>query len=306
MYAGNDITEKKRTYRRIFSTRFLYNNDDFAQHKIMTGQNTDKTIMVVEDDRTHRALMDKILQSHQFKTIHAENGAVALSKIDAGQPCDLILMDWDMPELNGLQTVKALRARETEHQTKHIPVIGFTANRKPGDREICLAAGMDAYLPKDVWMPKWQQTLADTLQNFMNGDFDVSDLGDTSENDIKTSINLDDFDNDSLEEIASLLKDELSVAIDEYLEDAAAYIHDIKQGFDNNDLDQIAKASHPLKSNSKSFGLIAVSQLAESINDLARQKEDRTEFQPLLPQLEDAFKRAKTKLNHFINRDNDS
>ncbi|MEZ5918966.1 MAG: response regulator [Alphaproteobacteria bacterium] len=271
-------------------------------------------ILIVEDDRTHRELMNKILKECECRTVLAENGIVALSQITAGVSFDLIMMDWDMPEMNGLDTAKAIRAYEVKEALPHTPIIAFTANREPGDRERCLAAGMDAYLPKDVWMPKWRSTLIDNLQGLVTGNFDPQDLARGHEieeapntappptipnPDSDPTPDLDSIDMDVLEQAASLLKDELAIAIDEYLEDAAAYIRDIREGLADGDTEKTARGSHPLKSNSKSFGLIAVSTFAEQINKQARNG-DLENAAPLLPLLQDALNRAEKKLREFI------
>lgn len=264
----------------------------------------EKTILVVEDDRTHRALMDKILKECGFKTVQAENGIIALSKIEAGQHFDLIIMDWDMPEMDGLETTRKIRARDMELGTAHTPIIAFTARRDSGDQKQCLAAGMDAYLPKDVWMPKWRSTLVDSLQGLIAGHFDLQDFdnapANTMRDESKKDFDLDAFDLQALEQSATLLKEELAIAVDEYLEDAAAYIRDIKDGLDNGDAEKAARGSHPLKSNSKGFGLTTVSQIAEAINKQTRDGGNLEGVESLLAQLQEAFKRAEKKLRDTI------
>lgn len=264
---------------------------------------SEKTILVVEDDRTHRNLMEKILESCEFQVVPAEDGVVALSKIDAGQYFDLIIMDWDMPGLDGLETTRAIRAREANEGGVHTPVIAFTSNRQPGDREQCLAAGMDAYLPKDVWMPKWRDTLIDNLQGLIAGNFDLADFDKNSLSGPSATevFDLNAFDEQALEQSAALFKDELAIAVDEYLEDAAAYIRDICAGLENDDAEMAARGSHPLKSNSKGFGLKAVSEIAESINKQARAGDLET-VRSLLPKLQEAFHRAEKKLRETIRR----
>lgn len=265
---------------------------------------SEKTILIVEDDRTHRSLMDKILKECMFQTMLAENGLTALARLDSGAKFDLIIMDWDMPELNGLETVREIRKRQAAGKIPYIPVVGFTANRQPGDRETCLAAGMDAYLPKDVWLPRWRGTLIDNLlQGLIVGDFDVRDVNsaylcEEIEN-RKETFDLDAFDANAFEQTASLLKAELPVAVEEYLEDAAAYIRDARAGLEAGSAEKIARASHPLKSNSKGFGLISVSQIAGAINDAAR-KNDFATVELFLPQLLNAFQRAEKKLREII------
>ncbi len=268
-----------------------------------------KTVLLVEDDRTHRALMDKILRECLFKTVLAENGFIALSKLESGAVFDLILMDWDMPELNGLETVREIRRRQADGVLPYIPVVAFTSHRQPGDREKCLAAGMDAYLPKDIWLPHWRQTLIDNLlQGLIVGDFNAQDINtlpsDSTEQQNKTACDLDAFDSAAFDQTAALLKQELPIAIEEYLEDAAAYIRDIREGLETGSAEKAGRGSHTLKSNSKGFGLSAVSRIAEKINHLARQG-NLEDIAPLFPQLQEAFHRAEKKLRdsiRFFNR----
>lgn len=270
----------------------------------------ERTILVVEDDRTHRSLMLKILKECDFSAIPAENGYAALAKLETGQRFDLIIMDWDMPELDGLETVREIRRRQTKNKTPHVPVIAFTANRRPGDRERCLAAGMDAYLPKDVWMPRWRQTLIDNLQGLISGTFSADDFGGAPANapgeEENTASGLDSFDAQALEQSAALLKDDLLIAVEEYLEDAAAYIRDIREGLEDGNAEKVARGSHPLKSNSKGFGLMAVSRIAESINALAekaKRKEGTLESAGfMLPSLQEAFYKAEKHLRDMLRK----
>ncbi len=106
-----------------------------------------KTILVVEDDQTHRALMDKILTSSEFQTVQAENGLVALSKIDAGQHFDLIFMDWQMPVMDGHEAIRNIRMQSWGEDLK---IIALTANAIHGDKEKCLKVGADDYMSKPV------------------------------------------------------------------------------------------------------------------------------------------------------------
>lgn len=273
-----------------------------AENRESTMHGAQRKILIVEDDRSHRTLMEKILKEFSFGTDVAENGTVAVAKLDGGQYYDLILMDWDMPEMNGLETAGAIRKREVEHGRPHIPIVAFTANREEGDREKCLAAGMDAYLPKDVWTPKWRGTLLDNLQGLIAGDFQEADFEEPQ--DEVDLLDIDAFDNDAFEQTAALLKDELVIAVKEYLEDAARYIGTIQDGVANDDLHVTAQGSHPLKSNSKGFGLIAVASLAEAINKNARE-EDMQSVKNVLPQLEQAFQRGEARLYEALKKHND-
>lgn len=264
-----------------------------------------KRVLVVEDDRSHRSFIDKVLLSCGLITVMAENGKVALSKIDEGEHFDLILMDLDMPELGGIETTKAIRMREKKEGSPHKPVIAFTACRMPEDRQKALAAGMDAYLPKDILLPKWRATLIDNLQGLICGDFDLEIFAPIpSKNTKQKPVDLKEFDEEIFEQTKALLKEELEIAIEEYLEDAVAYIRDIEAGIKKQIFTDIARGSHPLKSNSKGFGLLAVSTLAEKINMLAEQGAQTNQtmhhIKLLFQQLKKAFDYGEKRLQQEL------
>ena len=105
-------------------------------------------ILLVEDSRINQMLAAAILRKHGHTVSIANNGRDALETL-ASQAFDLVLMDVQMPEMDGLEATR--RMRENEKQTgKHLPIIALTAHALQGDRERCLAAGMDDYLPKPV------------------------------------------------------------------------------------------------------------------------------------------------------------
>ncbi len=265
-----------------------------------------KRILVVEDDATHRSLMSKILEQCECDVVMAENGLEALSFLNGRCIFDLIIMDWDMPELNGLDTVRIIRRRQAERKIPYIPVIAFTAKREPGDRAKCMAAGMDGYLTKDIWMPRWRQSLIDILQGLISGNFDVKDFDEEPKGtkSVGKNYDLEMFDHYALNQAASILKEEFAIAVDEYLSDAASYIRAIRKGLEDEDFRAMEKASHPLKSNSKSFGLTSVSEVAESINiitrDAVKTKAKLLSLMPLVPMLEEAFKTAEGRLRMAV------
>jgi CheY-like chemotaxis protein len=105
-------------------------------------------ILVVEDNLVNRLLAIRLVEKHGHTTGFACNGREALAAL-AQQPFDLVLMDVQMPEMDGLEATRAIRAQE-KHSGGHLPVIAMTAHAMHGDRELCLAAGMDAYVSKPI------------------------------------------------------------------------------------------------------------------------------------------------------------
>ncbi len=105
-------------------------------------------ILVVEDNLVNQKLAVWLLEQHGYDAVVASNGREALAILEL-QSFDAILMDVQMPELNGLDATRLIRARETD-TGDHVPIIAVTAYAMSGDRERCLDAGMDAYLPKPL------------------------------------------------------------------------------------------------------------------------------------------------------------
>lgn len=125
-------------------------------------------ILIVEDNATHRAMACEILKTMGYQVSTAGDGYAALAKLQLEpQRYDLVLMDWEMPGMNGLDTVREIRTCQIKEGWPHIPIIAFTANKQQGDSEKCLAAGMDDYIPKDLFLPKWHKTLADKITNWI-------------------------------------------------------------------------------------------------------------------------------------------
>jgi CheY-like chemotaxis protein len=105
-------------------------------------------ILVAEDQPVNRKLACHLLEKRGFTVVAVEDGQAALDAL-AGESFDLVLMDVDMPVMDGLQATAAIRALEQD-TGRHLPILAMTAHAMTGDCERCLAAGMDGYVAKPV------------------------------------------------------------------------------------------------------------------------------------------------------------
>jgi signal transduction histidine kinase/CheY-like chemotaxis protein/ligand-binding sensor domain-containing protein len=119
-----------------------------AQPAVLDTASRRLRILVVEDNPVNQKLAKVILVKMGHAVTLAGNGAEAVEK-SAETPFDLIFMDVQMPEMDGLEATRRIRQREESTGT-HIPIIAMTAHVMRGDGERCLASGMDAYLPKPI------------------------------------------------------------------------------------------------------------------------------------------------------------
>jgi PAS domain S-box-containing protein len=115
-------------------------------------------VLVAEDNPVNQKVAAGLLERAGHRTVIVENGRQALEALERGS-FDLVLMDVQMPELDGLETTTALRERE-RGTGRHLPIVAVTAHAMKGDAERCLAAGMDAYLAKPLQPSELLATIA--------------------------------------------------------------------------------------------------------------------------------------------------
>jgi hypothetical protein len=116
------------------------------------------SILVVEDNQVNQLVIDAMLKQLGHRVTLAANGRRALEAL-ARNLFDLVLMDCNMPELDGLEATRLLRACQAGVLDADVPVIALTANAMDGDRDICLAAGMNDFLSKPVSIAALRQAI---------------------------------------------------------------------------------------------------------------------------------------------------
>lgn len=117
-------------------------------------------ILYVEDNPLNMRLVRKILKSLKYDMVEAMDGTSGLRMVGEEKP-DLILVDVNLPDIDGLEVTRRLKA---DRNFAHIPIIALTANAMHGDREHCLSAGCDGYIAK----PVARQELKNILGHFLS------------------------------------------------------------------------------------------------------------------------------------------
>ena len=119
-------------------------------------------ILLVEDNPVNQAVATQFLEKRGHQVFVAGNGRVALEVLEKQTP-DLVLMDVQMPEMDGLQATAAIRKGELE-SGNHMPIIAMTAHAMSGDKERCLEAGMDGYVSKPLRVDNLFPTIEEVLR----------------------------------------------------------------------------------------------------------------------------------------------
>jgi two-component system, sensor histidine kinase and response regulator len=118
-------------------------------------------VLLAEDNTVNQRLATRILEKRGHSAVVANNGKEAVKLLER-EAFDLVLMDLEMPEMGGFEATAAIRARERP-SGRHIPILALTAHAMKGDRERCLAAGMDGYVAKPIQARELYQAIAQLL-----------------------------------------------------------------------------------------------------------------------------------------------
>jgi signal transduction histidine kinase/CheY-like chemotaxis protein/HPt (histidine-containing phosphotransfer) domain-containing protein len=235
-------------------------------------------ILLAEDNEINRKLVIALLQKQGWQVTAVPDGRAALDLVQH-EDFDLVLMDVQMPEMDGLEATRQIRAAEKAGQ--HIPIIGLTAHALRGDRETCLNAGMDAYISKPINASAMAQTITRLLTGQEPGDGapPAADL-----TDIREAVG---GDHRIIQEL-----------VEEFLSKYPIRIEKIRAAFEADDASGLEFEVHSLKSVSGFFQALEVCRIAEEMEALA--VEGRlAEARPLLSELEQEFESLKAVLSDY-------
>ena len=256
-------------------------------------------ILLVEDKPMNRKLATTLLEKKGWQITPAHNGLQAL-EILATNHFDLVLMDIQMPELDGIETTRRIRAEEAS-TGRHIPIIAMTAHAMQGDRETFMEAGMDGYLSKPIDSEKLYRLVEETVAANQHSDNNaLRSQGET----IKLAANLTPEQQEFLErEVISMLKkldgdkELLQEMVELLLEDARGELEQLRTLLETGNLQQGAELAHGIKGQLGSLGaemaFAAARDLEESMQE--NRFEETTRF---LETLEEELK----KLELFVNQ----
>tara|TARA_R110002096_G_scaffold147671_13_gene307660 strand:+ start:1230 stop:3680 length:2451 start_codon:yes stop_codon:yes gene_type:complete len=206
-------------------------------------------VMLAEDGRINQEVAINMLTQRGHEVVLVENGLEAVKRLETDTVgFDAILMDVQMPVMNGYEATQAIRERGID-----IPIIAMTANAMKGDREKCLDAGMDEYIPK----PVRSRELFRVLERKVSGGEEDHDSAS------------EDFD---AQEFLNQLGDRklAQKLIGFFFEDAAASIEQIQSAFDAEDCDALHAAAHSLKGMLGNFPGAVAHRYATELDDEAK------------------------------------
>jgi two-component system, sensor histidine kinase and response regulator len=276
-------------------------------------------LLLAEDNPVNQKLAIKLLERYQHQITVAPDGQAALELLQQ-DTFDLVLMDVMMPVMDGLEATRLWRQYEQQHQRPLTPILAMTANAMQGDRERCLAEGMQGYVAKPVVPALLYEEIEQVLlrhplhhpvEDRQQGSGELDDLLDmadelleqslgaatqekspaahppettTATPDIPTGSALIEWEQalDSLGGDESLLLQVLQMFVDDY----PSYQQQLLQPWQAGDLPQLGAVAHTLKSLLATFGATAARTTAAELEQLAKNAADITVLQPVYENLQ--------------------
>lgn len=267
--------------RALESPKSVSDQDTLAKVSFQDVVQFDARVLVAEDNSVNQAVAESMLENLGCRIVLANNGREAVN-LATHTPCDLILMDIQMPEMDGIEAMKRIRAVEREAlPPRHTPMVAVTAHAITGDRENYLSMGMDDYLSKPfdqdqltALLNRWLVPRARTQRRFQatkpqvnNGSTEIKPKNSAS----------DALDTSILDKIRSMETEQSPNIVDKLIqmfqEDTPRIMHSVHEAVAEEDPDSARRALHTLKSSSANLGARNLSGLCAQMEQMAREKD---------------------------------
>jgi CheY-like chemotaxis protein/HPt (histidine-containing phosphotransfer) domain-containing protein len=254
--AGQPIRVDKRT-----PSRLELDPDMARRHPLR--------ILLAEDNVVNQKLALRLLEQMGYRADVAANGLEAVEAIER-QPYDLVLMDVQMPEMDGFEASREIARRWPADRRPRI--VAMTANAMQGDRELCLAAGMDDYVSKPIHV----EELVAALERSAGRESDPIRTGGSAASANQSRFAADKpprqvLDHAAIEQLRKTMGTAfLDELLSTFVEDSQDLVNTMRRALGEKDADSFRRAAHSLKSNAASFGAMTLSALAKDLEESAK------------------------------------
>lgn len=278
-------------------------------------------ILVAEDSPVNREVAVGMLELLGYQVEMAENGRQAM-ELAARSHFDLALMDCQMPEMDGLTATGEIRRHEASSGQQRLTIIALTANAMQGDREQCLAAGMDDYLTKPYTQVQLQTIVQKWLDRKAPGQNSTPVLGQETANQVNgdsphtgtvpatsSTAATPSMDPKALDGIRALQRpnrpDVLAAVLRKYLDNSRDSVDALQNAIRANDPAGLQAVAHRLKSSSAQLGALAVAARCKELEAMGAQK-NLIDADRILDELQSAYATACAVFRNEIAKEKSS
>jgi PAS domain S-box-containing protein len=231
-------------------------------------------VLVVDDHSVNRMVLVRQLNAIGYAAEVVSNGLEALERWKH-ERYGAIVTDCNMPEMDGYELARRIRAEEQRSGLRRIPIIACTANALRGEAEACMEAGMDDYLPKPVQLAALQQRLYQWLPMQVEAKARPDEPHATPQSDGRPLQILDEdvADPSALAAISGGMESVEAEIMDEFVQASAKDADALARAAEAGDLDAVARAAHRMRGASRVVGLVRLARASEALELAARAKD---------------------------------
>lgn len=251
----------------------------------LSGHNDDKEnepkvpgarVLVAEDNLVNQVFVKEILEEMKCKVTLVANGQESLDTLKE-KPFDLVIMDCLMPVMDGFEATRQIcQLKQRGVLSLSLPVVALTANAMKEDEEKCLAAGMDEYIAKPIRKALLKRRvffwLTGETFNSDNSDFqNDGKLLEMPQPKVEPGNNvMDTLDREEIKRARSILKDKYDDMVHVFITNSWERIEEMSMALDKEDIEEVIRPSHSLKSSGRQMGAPKLSEKAKEIEAIAK------------------------------------
>ncbi len=254
-------------------------------------------ILLAEDNPVNQRVAVKMLEKYGCEVVAVNNGQEALSTLEKDRAFDLVLMDCQMPVMDGYEATDMIRTMETTGHLPHMPVIAFTANALKGDDQKCYDAGMDDYITKPINPAALEKILMEWISYAKRIDCVHEKVATEAPPAITLAHDIT-LDEKIFNRFSTMVGDEIVPLLASHRESLKEYLHMLRISLDAGSFLEVSRAAHTIKSSNSNLGASKTVYLARQIETLARSiSPDIDRLRELAQQLEIESQKAEREIN---------
>ena len=255
-----------------------------TRHTIAENRKTGSRLLLAEDNVVNQKVALRLLHKMGYRADAVADGKEALKSL-AEIPYDLVLMDIQMPEMDGFEATSVIRSENSMVINHNIPIVAMTANAMKGDREKCLAAGMDDYISK----PIYPEELAATLGKWLSGNgSSIKDFKKTKGGNYYNSI----FNRATLLDRVGGDEEFLIELVKLFLQEAPKLLESMLSAIEKDDRILLHRSAHTLKGSAANISAKELQQVALKLEELSKEG-DVAAIHELFAETKKVFNRFK-------------